>query len=312
MARNAFSRRAQTLGLTLISALATPSLANAATAWDSPVAASKSAAILGGAPSALEAILAQQGAKPSSARSMLQPAAYSAPYLRPRPALIERAADDVTSGRPDVFGTVALKVRHTKLDWRWRQVRDGAVAGRARAFAASLGTHEPLDRIEQVNHFVNRAVAFADDIKQHGRADVWTGAGETLRKGRGDCEDYAIAKYQMLRAAGFDTRDLYLVIAKDLVRRQDHAVLVVRSGERFLLLDSGTDAVVDTREVADYRPVLTFAADGAWTHGYRVARKPQLTMASAEDEDSKPLGVFAEDQRSRIASPLALSTGFNR
>ena len=38
-----------------------------------------------------------------------------------------------------------------------------------------------------------------------------------MRRGRGDCEDYAIAKLQMLRAAGFEDRDLYLVIAKDLI-----------------------------------------------------------------------------------------------
>ena len=60
------------------------------------------------------------------------------------------------------------------------------------------------------------------------------------------------------------------MIAKDLVRRADHAVLVVRAGGHMFVLDNGTDRLLDSESVSDYRPVLTFAANGAWTHGYRV------------------------------------------
>ena len=94
-------------------------------------------------------------------------------------------------------------------------------------------------------------------------------ASETLRRGRGDCEDFAIAKRHMLRAAGVPDNDLYLVVLKDLSRRADHAVLVVRAEGRLLVLDNGTDRIVDASDVQDYRPMLTFAAGRAYTHGYR-------------------------------------------
>ena len=123
-------------------------------------------------------------------------------------------------------------------------------------------------------------VRFVDDARQYGREDQWTTASETLRRGRGDCEDYAIAKLQMLRSAGFSDRDLYLVVARDLVRRSDHALLVVRAGGRMLVLDNGTDLILDSDEISDYRPVLTFAANGAWTHGYRRLMPP-MTVAAA-------------------------------
>ena len=69
----------------------------------------------------------------------------------------------------------------------------------------------------------------ASPYSEDGVADRWSAADDTLARGRGDCEDYALAKLAMLRRAGFADRDLYLVLVKDLARRADHAVLVVRS-----------------------------------------------------------------------------------
>ena len=184
------------------------------------------------------------------------------------------------SWRPDVFGSIALAVRRTPLDRRWRDVARDPVGGRAASFAAALRDRVKSDRVEAVNRYVNDRVRFVDDSSQFGREDVWVSANNTLRRGRGDCEDYAIAKLQMLRAAGFDDRDLYLVIVKDLVRRADHAVLVVRASGRMLVLDNGTDMVADADSVRDYRPILTFSANGAWTHGYRRSMPP-MTLAAA-------------------------------
>ena len=83
----------------------------------------------------------------------------------------------------------------------------------------------------------------------------------------------------MLRAAGVADRDLYLVIARDLVRRADHALLVVRADGRMVVLDNGSDLIVDAAEASDYRPIMTFSTRGAWTHGYRIA--PPVMMAAA-------------------------------
>jgi predicted transglutaminase-like cysteine proteinase len=158
-----------------------------------------------------------------------------------------------------------------------------------------------------VNRYVNRRVHFMSDEQQFGRPDVWSAADRTLRTGRGDCEDYAIAKLQMLRNAGISDRDLYLVILHDLVRREDHAVLVVRAAGRMLLLDNGTDQLLDSADVSDYRPVLTFASYGEWTHGYRVSR-PTITIAS----NDQPQIPAPDDQRSRSASLLAFNMGLRR
>lgn len=267
----------------------------------SAVSLAKSNAILGGTRSALAEIMARQ-------QGLALPAPAPAPASRAlplaMPAVLRRDAAPsaaLRSGRPDLFGTVALSVGRTPLDGRWRKAEAALVGGSYATWARSLKGFDPVERADLVNRFVNNRVRFADDERRHGRPDVWSTAGETLRRGTGDCEDYAIAKLQLLRRAGFSDRDLYLVVLKDLVRRQDHAVLVVRAGDRMLMLDNGSDELLDPERVSDYRPILTFAAGGAWTHGYRRAT-PGLAVAAAD----------IADQRSRSASLLALSTGFSR
>jgi predicted transglutaminase-like cysteine proteinase len=238
----------------------------------------KAEAILGGS-SRLAAILAVQSGQ--AAPLPLRPAALSTRI--PTYAVLRGSrpfSPGVTSGRPDVFGSVALAVGRTPLDHRWRKVARQRVAGEPAVFAASLRGRSELDRVEAVNRYVNQRVRFVDDSRQYGREDFWSAAGDTLARGRGDCEDYAIAKLQMLRAAGFSDRDLYLVIAKDLVRRSDHALLVVRAGGRMVVLDNGTDTILSADYAGDYRPVLTYSATAAWTHGYRRVMPP-MTVAAA-------------------------------
>jgi predicted transglutaminase-like cysteine proteinase len=268
----------------------------------------KSDAILGGAPSALEAILARQSGAAMPVRK-LQPASYSRPSVIPA-AIRFGPSSGVTSGRPDVFGSVALRVSRTPLDSRWKGVEHASVDGAAARFAEAQRGKDELAKLEAIDWYVNKRVRFVDDQAQWGRPDVWSSAKVTLTRGRGDCEDYAIAKRAMLRLAGFADRDLYVVVLKDLVRRADHAVLVARAADHMYVLDNGTDRVLDSESISDYRPILTFASTGAWTHGYRVNDAP-INMASAPPAEV-PTVLASADQRSWSASLLAFNTGLSK
>lgn len=282
------------------SALALGFAAQPAAAQLAPLSApaysfNKSEAILGGT-SKLAALMAQQSgqplATPAPASSVPQPAGLGrASFISAAPPLFRPA---VASDRPDVFGTVALSVGHTSLDKRWQRVQHSRASGSAAGWADALRNRDEAERIEEVNRFVNARVSFVDDIRQYRAADVWQTASDTLRRGRGDCEDYAIAKLQLLRAAGFAADDLYLVIVKDLVRRADHAVLVVRSEGRMLLLDNSTDRVTDATAFQDYRPMLSYTAAGkSWTHGYRRAAAPISVAAGPSATTTAPVAALA-------------------
>jgi predicted transglutaminase-like cysteine proteinase len=270
---------------------------------------SKSDAILGGEPSALEAILAQQSGGFVTPRAQVQPASYSRPAVA-NAAVRFGPSPGVWNGRPDVFGSVALKINHSPLDARWKGVEHSQVDGSAALFAEAQRGKNAVTKLEAVDWYVNKRVRFVDDQVQWGRADVWSPAAVTLNRGRGDCEDFAIAKMAMLRRAGFSDRDLYVVVLKDLVRRADHAVLVARAEGHMYVLDNGTDQILDSETVPDYRPILTFASTGTWTHGYRMNSAPM--NVAANEAVQKPTLVAAADQRSWSASLLAFNTGLSK
>ncbi|MEG3155932.1 transglutaminase-like cysteine peptidase [Sphingomonas sp. RB1R13] len=273
--------RALTAGLALAAA---PTVANAqdAVMQAASFSVSKGAAILGSM-SALDRLLAQQGATPAAPTlfhtATVAASDVSAPSLI-IPAVIRGQAAAISSDRPDVFNSVAMPIGWSPLEGRWQRVAHGAPDAPAARFAASLTNRDAFHRLEAVNLYVNRRVHFVDDAKQYGVADYWAPAAQTLARGRGDCEDYAIAKLALLRRAGFAEHDLYLVIAHDLVRRQDHAVAVARVDGKLWLLDSGTDELLDASQAHDYRPVFSFSGARSWTHGYRRELAP-MTIAAA-------------------------------
>jgi predicted transglutaminase-like cysteine proteinase len=146
-----------------------------------------------------------------------------------------------------------------------------------------------LQRLAAINAWVNHRIAYATPEAQYGIADYWATAQESLTSGRGNCTAYAIAKIELLRAAGVSAQDIYLVLVKDLVRRADHAIVAVRVDGGFVVLDSGTDAVLSPDAVRDYRPILTYGYGRTWIHGYRDAptvNAPTLTVASATGGNS--------------------------
>lgn len=161
-----------------------------------------------------------------------------------------------------------LPVSTTAFDADWRRVSHADAGAMRGAVAAIGGTSAGRARIAGVNAWVNRKVAYTPDAKLYGKADHWATARETLARGKGDCEDYAIAKMAILAALGVPRSDMYLTIARDLVRQDDHAVLIVKHEGRSLLLDNATDELVDGDAANDYRPILSFSADRRYLHGY--------------------------------------------
>lgn len=169
---------------------------------------------------------------------------------------------------PDIFGSIALSVSATSLDAQWKRVRDAnSVMGDGPWASLILRLHQ-MDRAEKiwtVNNWVNARIAFRNDDG----GDEWLTAAQTLARGAGDCEDFAIAKMHLLERAGVDPSELYLVIVRDQTRQEDHAVLAVRHEQGLTILDSRSNHLLDDAQVADYKPIFTYSGEYAWTHGYR-------------------------------------------
>jgi len=120
-------------------------------------------------------------------------------------------------------------------------------------------------RFGWVNRAVNMAIRPTSDWVQYGVADFWASPLQTLGSGAGDCEDYAIVKYVVLRELGILADDLRLIIVQDEKRETGHAVVAVRYEQRWLILDNRTMAILDAEDVHDYRPLFALDQHGTQT-----------------------------------------------
>lgn len=106
-------------------------------------------------------------------------------------------------------------------------------------------------------------------------ASHWKTLDEFLSRG-GDCEDFAAAKYFLLRELGIPAADMRIVVARDWTVNEHHALLAVRrrsaGGGRegdseedgAWLLD--TDDRMTTRKPAIYRYEYAVNELGVWDH----------------------------------------------
>jgi predicted transglutaminase-like cysteine proteinase len=139
--------------------------------------------------------------------------------------------------------------------------REGCVSPVALQFLAIVDAakaREGRARLGEINRAINLAVRPVSDLAQYGQLDVWASPLVTLIRG-GDCEDYAIAKFVALRRAGIAPDDLRIVIMRDTIRGEDHAVAAARLDGHWLTLDNRRMAMVEDAQVRNYRP--TFVID---------------------------------------------------
>jgi predicted transglutaminase-like cysteine proteinase len=97
-------------------------------------------------------------------------------------------------------------------------------------FVRRASALEDSQKIDWVNSRINE-IAYVPDRANWGAADYWATPLEFIQKG-GDCEDYAIAKYDLLLASGFSVDRMKIAVTKD------HAVLLVKTDGNWSVLDN--------------------------------------------------------------------------
>lgn len=152
-----------------------------------------------------------------------------------------------------------------------------------------LGREQPVDeRLERANQFINSHTMFESDFQIWQAQDYWATPLETLGMGRGDCEDFAIAKFVSLVALGIPQDQLRLIYVKASIPGtppQAHMVLGYYpdpNGEPRIL-----DNLVGTIERASTRtdlvPVFSFNAEGLWAGGMKAANDPTTKLSRWRD-----------------------------
>jgi predicted transglutaminase-like cysteine proteinase len=119
-----------------------------------------------------------------------------------------------------------------------------------------------LARVGLINRAVDLAIKPTSDEAQWGVADHWSPPFETLRTHRGDCEDYAIVKYVALLQAGLSQDDVKIVILRNLLPKEDHAVVAARVDGQWRILDNRRLALVRDTEMVRSIPKFVLDEDG--------------------------------------------------
>jgi predicted transglutaminase-like cysteine proteinase len=124
-------------------------------------------------------------------------------------------------------------------------------------------------RIGVINRAVNLAIEPMSDMAQWGVPDRWSAPLETFTTHRGDCEDYAIAKYVALTAAGVPAEDVKLVIVRNLAANEDHAIVAVRDEGNWIMLDNRWLTLVEDVDMPKVIPL--FVLDGSGVREFAPA-----------------------------------------
>ncbi len=130
-----------------------------------------------------------------------------------------------------------------------------------------------LERLTRVNNFFNRQILFEDDTVIWGQSDYWATPSETLGMGRGDCEDFVIAKYFTLLQMGFTSERFRLIYVRARtgtgsgVSDQAHMVLAyyVQPDAEPLILDNLISDIRPASRRPDLLPVFSFDQDSLFT-----------------------------------------------
>lgn len=132
---------------------------------------------------------------------------------------------------------------------------------------------EPDDQLRLVNRFINKRRYRRDrrqlspSVAEGGEARLrnqWSTLLEFLDRG-GDCEDYATAKYFLLREMGFKAADMRVVVSYDRSVRAHHAVLAIRRHDDSSWLLESDNTIRKSRQ-RGYRFIYAVNENGIWDH----------------------------------------------
>lgn len=127
----------------------------------------------------------------------------------------------------------------------------------------SLKNASEKEKLIKVNHFFNQ-VRYQSDIKTWGIKDYWATRIEFLGKDRGDCEDYASAKYFTLKQLGIPEKKMFLSYVKATVGPQKkqiaHMVLTYFETPKSipLVLGNYNKQILPATKRPDLIPVYSF------------------------------------------------------
>lgn len=162
----------------------------------------------------------------------------------------------------------------------------------------SLKNANEEEKLKKVNHFFNQ-VPYQSDIKTWGVKDYWSTRMEFLGRDRGDCEDYATAKYFTLSQLGISTEKMYLTYVKATKQKVAHMVLTYFKNKKSipLVLDNYDKRILPATKRKDLIPVYSFNGNSLY-----LAKQQGLgkEVPSGNKRNTKWIKLLQDIRRNKI------------
>lgn len=146
-------------------------------------------------------------------------------------------------------------------------------------FIGSLSTKNTEQKLNSVNLYFNQIVPAYDSFSDVNR-DEWDTMIDFIKKGKGDCEEYAISKYETLKMSGLDENKLYLMVVRERTRQNNEFHLVVayyyESDNDPLILDNLSFKVLPLSKRIDLQPLMIFNS----SISYNIDEKGKITKST--------------------------------
>ena len=149
-------------------------------------------------------------------------------------------------------------------------------------------------QLVEVNRFFNQ-FTYKEDKQLWGQDDYWATPEEFIGRNGGDCEDYVVAKYFVLRSLGVADEHLYLTYVKALRENRAHMVLSYFETPQStpLILDNYNPRILSADKRRDLLPVYSFNAKSLF-----------LTNASAGLGQSLPTDKIKNNKWQKLLSKV--------
>jgi len=190
------------------------------------------------------------------------------------------ATDDTLRAQPRVERGFTTAVSE-RLIQAYSQRFGAAARGRLEAWKRYAAEHKGSPAAERallvdVNRTLNR-IRFVDDLSHWGQADYWATPAESIASDGADCEDFAIAKYFLLKELGVPVSRLRMTYVKAAKINQAHMVLAYypRPDAVPLVLDNLEDAVRPASQRQDLVPVYSFNDEELWVELRGLSGSPR-------------------------------------
>jgi len=128
------------------------------------------------------------------------------------------------------------------------------------------GAGDAKAQLDAANSLMNMH-PYIEDMPNWGKTEFWATSYEFLKKS-GDCEDYSIAKYMLLKEAGIPIENMRIFSVRlRSLGGIGHAILVVYQGNKAWVLDNRNSKVLDASLIRlEFQPVMSLNEQQWWYH----------------------------------------------